>query len=280
MLGVAGLVAVFGVVRARGWGRLRNFLVAFAMLSLAVVLSLGGSARVDRAGNAWTLLIWNVEGATVSDVEQSMSDLMPDVVILTETDGLAVGDSAQLMDGYPHRLVSTADGAPPNFAILSRFPIRDVDRPADDPAWDFPRVAALSLVTPAGPVRVLAAHPTNALAQGLGRYGLRRDAQLDALCDIVDDYSQEAEPIILAGDLNVTERETGSRCLDDRLSDAFDAAGGGFGATWRPIPQLPPVLRIDRVLVDNDEVAVVDLDTSCSDARTDHCAVRAELQAR
>ncbi len=137
----------------------------------------------------------------------------------------------------------------------------------------------MSVVTPAGPVRVIGAHPTNALAQGLGRYGLRRDAQLDALCDIVDDYADEPQPIVLAGDLNVTERETGSRCLDDRLADAFDIAGGGVGATWRPIPQAPPVLRIDRVLVDDDAIAVVGLNTYCGDASTDHCAVVAELQA-
>jgi endonuclease/exonuclease/phosphatase family metal-dependent hydrolase len=279
LLAAAGLIAAFGVVRAPGWGRLRNFIVAFTLLAVAVVVARGGSDGVDRAGNAWTLLIWNVEGATVADVEDSLANLQPDVVILTEADGLALGGSSQVTDPYQHRLLSTEDGAPPSFVVLSKFPLQETDRPADDPAWDFPRVAAMSLVTPAGPVRLIGAHPTNALAQGLGSYGHRRDAQLQALCDVVDDYAPDSLPVIVAGDLNVTERETGSRCLDDRLTDAFDVAGGGVGATWRPIPQLPPVLRIDRVLVEDESVAVVGLDTHCAAAQTDHCAVMAALQA-
>ncbi len=101
VLALAGVIAAIGVVRARRWARLRNFGVAFALLAAAVVLSLGGSGGADRRDEAWTLLIWNVEGATLAEVEGSLAALSPDIVILTETGDLDFAASAAAGRCFP-----------------------------------------------------------------------------------------------------------------------------------------------------------------------------------
>ena len=76
---------------------------------------------------------------------------------------------------------------------------------------------------------------------------------------------------MLAGDLNLTEREVAYR----DLADLTDVARGG---TWRPlaISWLPPVLRLDYVLTGPD-ITVDSTEVDCTVSSSDHCVVVVRL---
>jgi endonuclease/exonuclease/phosphatase family metal-dependent hydrolase len=96
---------------------------------------------------------------------------------------------------------------------------------------------------------------------------------------VVDPFLQRDEPLVLVGDLNLTEREPAYRDLAVGLWDAQQAIGSGMGHTWRPFPLARfglPLLRIDYVL-GNQKVRPLGLARDCSPRGADHCALIAIL---
>lgn len=66
-------------------------------------------------------------------------------------------------------------------------------------------------------------------------------------------------PLIVAGDLNLTDRHAAYAALTRRLRDAHREAGWGRGFTFRPSSASPALWRIDYVL-HSPELAVLDAD--------------------
>jgi vancomycin resistance protein VanJ len=100
-----------------------------------------------------------------------------------------------------------------------------------------------------------------------------RDEQIAALRRFVEDLrDRNGDPLILAGDMNVTEREPAYFDLAAGLQDAHRAAGAGFGASWRPDPINLPLglIRIDYLLSDQGARPVA-LTTDCTSTASDHC---------
>jgi endonuclease/exonuclease/phosphatase (EEP) superfamily protein YafD len=83
-----------------------------------------------------------------------------------------------------------------------------------------------------------------------GGYQLRPGAHARAIDGVLDRVAQEAEPVVLAGDTNLTDRGRGYRKLTAHLDDALRTTWGG--PTARKWYLRPLLLRIDHVLVPKD----------------------------
>lgn len=107
----------------------------------------------------------------------------------------------------------------------------------------------------------------------------RRDAEVQHLRALVAPFLARGEPMVLAGDFNLTEREPAYRELVAGMWDAHRIAGNGLGHTWQPFPLARfgvPLLRIDYVL-GSPMIRPLGLVRDCTLRGTDHCALTVSL---
>lgn len=182
---------------------------------------------------------------TVADVGRVLAAHRPDVLCLQELTPthLETLRGTGLLDALPHVQADPRRGYHGS-AVLSRWPLAgevlDVGRHP---------VAAADLATPAGTVRVLSVHVVNPVSRSAGAPGTWR-AQLDALRRIAADGLAAGVPVVLAGDWNATlDHAPLRRVLAAGLRDAWVVAGRGPGLSWPAWPRVPPLMRIDHVLV-------------------------------
>ncbi|MEV4348728.1 endonuclease/exonuclease/phosphatase family protein [Actinoplanes sp. NPDC049596] len=155
----------------------------------------------------------------------------PDVIVLEEVtaaDRTAV--TTTLTGSYPHR------AAAGTVAVYSRFPLSRTNPVDIQIGWT--RALATTVTTPAGPVRVYAAH----LASARADMTAKRDKTLEALATAV--HADPAPRLLLAGDLNTATTDRRFAALAP-LRDTQEDAGAGFGFTW---PDTLPVVRPDHLL--------------------------------
>ena len=164
-----------------------------------------------------------------------------DVVVVVEG-ALAVHD--QLRDDFAF----AALGPQAEHAVLSRYPVRLLPPPADLPADR--RVSRWEVAAPAGPVILYAVHlrrpqarRTDALREALR--GQREDVRR-----LVRSAAGEGLPVIVAGDLNVSDRASGYRLLAGPMRDAMRS--GWAGPTYLRPRYRPFLLRIDHLFVPRD----------------------------
>ncbi|MFV9504338.1 MAG: endonuclease/exonuclease/phosphatase family protein [Oscillochloridaceae bacterium umkhey_bin13] len=230
-----------------------------------------------------TVLSWNLFVGEVSPaaLRNAVARYDPDVVLLQEALWEPVAADASLLAAYPHQLLHPSTTAPGTL-ILSRYPIEAAGVPElPGAAWDMPRTTWARLRVAERPVVLVNSHPIPPRTFGTGCSVLRcynrgpRDAQIAELRGFIEDLRHhQAAPLILGGDMNVTEREPAYQTLATGLLDAHRVAGWGFGASWRPAdrPWLPPLIRIDY-LFSADGAVPLDLITDCSEAASDHCLI-------
>jgi len=157
-----------------------------------------------------------------------------DVVILHEVDLQLIEQYADLMPSYPYRTMS------PNVrrvsAIFSRWPIRDVEH------LQIPnritRITRVALDWRGTRVAVVGAH----LRWPFGTKAWARTAELALIAKTAH---RVAEPLIVAGDFNMTpwSRYFDRFTAESGLSDC--TLGHGLLATW-PAQFLPARIRIDQ----------------------------------
>jgi endonuclease/exonuclease/phosphatase (EEP) superfamily protein YafD len=228
-----------------------------------------------------SLLQWNVYvgGVTPEELRRALEQYQPDVVTLQEADLGAIAADEALAAAYPHRLVRDGETAP-SLAILSRFPIVDSGvPPMDESAWDMPRVVWARLDVGGRTVTLVNAHPIPPRTFEPGCSPLRcynagpRDAQIADVRRLVEQLrAGTGDPLLLAGDMNVTEREPAYFDLATGLRDAHRVAGAGFGASWRPagLGLEAGLLRIDYIFTDG-RARPLGLHTDCAWRGSDHC---------
>ena len=103
----------------------------------------------------------------------------------------------------------------------------------------------------------------------------QRDAQISAIRAFIGPLLDRGEPLILAGDFNVTDREPGYRDLTAGLRDAHLEVGSGTGSTWRPdflLNRELPILRIDYQF-SSSNVRPLHASTDCTLRGSDHCII-------
>lgn len=182
-----------------------------------------------------------------SDVEASAQALLaaePDVLVVSELRGRL---DDRLWDALPDRLVAggrldQSSRRDISLALYSRWPMAALPTPAE-----FPGVRA-RVDHPDHPFVVLAVHvPKPALrTDGYATtFGHHR-----SLVEQVRDLAVDGElPVVVAGDLNASDRAGDYRLLDRSLRDAVRSSWAGPTSRKRSFGWWALLLRIDHVLV-------------------------------
>jgi endonuclease/exonuclease/phosphatase (EEP) superfamily protein YafD len=269
------LPAVAPLPLLAGWLIIRRNLSALLplVLGFALYLCLSGvvlpRARGGAHGVGLRIFTVNAWGITLgpNGLSADLLEVRPDVVLLQSVHHEAYDALQQceaLAGFYRQRLGQ--------FAIASRWPIREFEE-ARQPASGGPAPwARWTLESPQGPVDIFSVHPLSphqALGELLDRFaqgprgeplaGVRRSVSLlrDQTHEVAAAISRARNPVVVAGDTNlpvhsaIFRRELGS------LEDAFTEAGKGSGYTYPCyLPKIPAWLRLDRVLTGADFNAV------------------------
>jgi endonuclease/exonuclease/phosphatase family metal-dependent hydrolase len=254
-----------------------------------------GPVRDDTSGAVLTVMTWNVAFAH-ADVEavRSFVEERPADVIALEEDYASWWDpdfarwqarEAALARIYPYQLRRHTQG----LSILSVYPILESSVVAATGAGDdAPPVAWGRFDLGGGRTMVVAvAHPRNPTGRGCDPRRLcydpvARDSEIRQIREAVAPFLARGEPLVLAGDFNLTEREPAYRELTTGLWDAQRTVGGGLGHTWRPFAftrVAVPLLRIDYVL-GSPTTRPLRLLRDCTTHGADHCALTATIALR
>ncbi|MEV0607318.1 endonuclease/exonuclease/phosphatase family protein [Polymorphospora rubra] len=206
----------------------------------AAWLPFGGGGPVELRVVSQNLQAGNPEpdGAV-----RALVDIDADVIGLQEVSGGIRGTIAEtLTDRYPHQAyVSTV-------ALWSRFPIREYV--GVDTGLDWTRALRAVVAAPQGDVVVYVVH------LGSARIGDTsvRDHTIATLAGQL--RGDDAERLVILGDLNTAASDRVITPLTDQLSDAQADAGWGMGFTW---PSVLPVTRPDHVLYRGLTAATADV---------------------
>ena len=174
-------------------------------------------------------------------LDRTLADVVArrgDVVVLTEASSRA----ARAMAGaYPHQGRSRRG----DVLVLSRFPIRRLERPAGFPSklkgerWE--------LEADTGRLVLYSVHlsrPHARQPREIGSALARQETQVGALLRAA---TAERSPTLVVGDLNLSDRTREYRRLTGRFRDAMRAAVAG-PTYMRPLYR-PLLLRIDHLFV-------------------------------
>ncbi|MBM7843086.1 endonuclease/exonuclease/phosphatase family protein [Herpetosiphon giganteus] len=237
-------VALFASLARRG----RLLLVVG--LNLLVVLGIYGGRWWPQPTNSAPqdvrIMTWNVYydtrdiGGLVATIRQQQAD----IVVLQEYNfQLDPQLPEALADLYPYAALNPHSGAG-GLATLSRWPVTElapVARGVDSCGCQY-----LEIATPSGPTRLINTHPHIPLASFKGVYTkTQQDPTFDQLLKLIADQSQ---PLILAGDLNTTERQPNYLRLRQQLGDAYQQKGWGLGYTFPSNDTIPKAVRLDYIM--------------------------------
>lgn len=236
----AWLVAI-GAAIARQW----RLLVA-ALLIVAVhiwwtaPLFFGARGSLSHPSASATVLALNLNAdrTTGSAAGRLIAKLRPDLVVLSEASPTSTAGLDE--SGFPVQ-VSDVESGTNGWVVLSKWPLLD-ERRVDLGDRQLPR---LEFRRPDGGHLVLwQVHP---IAPISGYVTLWR-RQLGEIRRAVRADERGDAPAIVAGDFNATRDLLEFHALlDDGWADAAD--GHGLLSTWRAGGKLPPLLRLDHLLL-------------------------------
>ena len=209
-------------------------LVSLAAFGLAAILG----PRLPHTGPApgvpIRLVLANVYfGNETPAAVETLLAADPDVVVAVET-------SSGFSD-----LLASRDGSHPyaaeddHLVVRSRYPVTAMVDPPDVPAR---RILRVTVEAPPGTFVLYAVHALNPLSESTFA------DQLDWVDRLRASVGRETMPVVIAGDLNMSDRQLGYRRLTADLRDAVTSAGWGHSTyphgIWGPL-----LLRIDHVFI-------------------------------
>lgn len=233
-LGVAAL-AVGGLVSIR-WGRVLPVLAGCSAFAVAVVAVV--APRTPQAASDPTVPVRIVSANPLGGnldregAASAIADQGADVVVGVELDREmreAIGASLGRKPG-----VSRGE-----MAVWSRWPLRDVGRPA---ALADYRVLRVRVDLDGSPFLLYAIHARNPL------YESTFEDQRRLATALVAQAAREALPVVLAGDFNMSDRARAYGLLDSSFRDAM-RAGTWPASTYRLSVWNALLLRIDHLFV-------------------------------
>ena len=241
---LAGLIAVAALVVAR-----RRAVLPVISLVLAAAVAVVAPWTPDDAGTVAPGAGVTIASANVTSMRSTLPplrDVSADVVVVAE-DGAAV--DAGLVAAYPHSVVTPGvprggvySPAAPRVGVYSRFPLRLLELPGPDlPGL---RVAVDAPI----PFTLYALHVPRPWFTGQGEYQATVAQHHRLVVALAGRAARETGPVVLAGDLNSTDRGRDYRLLTDGTG-LVDAMRDGWTGptsvtTWRAF-----LLRIDHLLV-------------------------------
>jgi endonuclease/exonuclease/phosphatase (EEP) superfamily protein YafD len=227
-----------------------------AALIVPIYLPAGGTNVANQTAAPLKVISFNVLSSNPrqADVVEWLRSESADVVLLMEIHPAWINSLESLRDVYPHqKVVARRDNF--GIALLSKAPWSKQSLCTFSPA-ELPSLQA-TFEHAGRPLVFLGTHP---LPPGTSQMAADRNEQLRqigfyALGKALDADGQPAEPVVLAGDLNLTEHSPYYRDLlrASRLTDSRQ--GIGIQASWSarfPFLSLP----LDHVLVSR-ELAVI-----------------------
>jgi endonuclease/exonuclease/phosphatase (EEP) superfamily protein YafD len=163
-----------------------------------------------------------------------------DVVVLSE---LTYDVLQDLRRSYPYVVTDCLAVArcDDEIAILSRFPLRGGERRSSE------RAVLRVIVDGPAPFVLLAAHLPRPSVRPDGRNSVTFGVHRQEIDQLVRDVALEDLPVVIAGDLNLSDRASGYRELTGTMVDA--ARTGWAGSTFPFGVFRPLMLRIDHVFV-------------------------------
>ncbi|MBN1659966.1 MAG: endonuclease/exonuclease/phosphatase family protein [Anaerolineae bacterium] len=222
------------------------------------------------AGTPFTLLTYNINGLNrdADAIAAAITAHDPDVVALQEVNvSMDRAISAHLAGRYPNHYWERG------MALYTRLPVQKYDAFRLGDEGFFAQQA--TLLVDGREVTVLNAHPRSPAGSPSG---LAVVHHADDVRDLVARIDAIDDPLVVAGDLNLTDRHPAHYALAGRLRDAQAEVGRGMGFTFRPLRGGPAMWRIDYVLHSAEMVA---LDVEMGDyGGSDHRAVIARLAWR
>lgn len=275
-LGLA-LMTTVGAVLVRAAPRPWRHAAVVAVLPWVVLVwitapTLQGLIAPERAsgGTEFSVLVQNLwyENTDAGPSVDALLDRDADVLVVVEytPDHARAFAAADVESRYPHRWEEpVAKG--PGLAIFSKLPFSE------------PTILPLTLIGVRTELRVddhdvtlFAVHPVSPS----DLYSLpmwQRD-----LRELASAVGAAGPATVVAGDLNASAGHRRFRDVQQagELRDAQDVGGGGFVPTWPVDGFIPPVLRLDHILVGPD-IGIVDV-SIIGPLGADHRGVEARLQ--
>jgi vancomycin resistance protein VanJ len=226
--------------------------------------------RAEIPEQAETEMVFSVLSYNIHAEEQDLRP-MADVIRAADADVVALQEvsfaaascfAAEFADKYPYQANHPNEYASAGQAVLSKFPIRT------NKYWrheDIPNALGhqrIELEIGAHQIVMYNVHPVHP-----GMVGARFDAKPRAIevGALVKMAKAEALPVIIAGDMNLTDQSDDYARLASRYSDTFREVGRGMGFSfpdWRAPKSrsdvsasrflffLPPFMRLDYVFHD------------------------------
>lgn len=256
----------------------------FPPLQLSAPLEEPGAPQVR-------VLHWNVapgrDASQIPRVRPLLESAGADVVVLAESYWKWLDHHQVLTKRYPYQLKHTQHSST-GLVLLSKY--RFIEH----------GIAQATSGTPAEPRLIwarldlgngrrllfVAAHPESPYAthnpwQFPPVYDTRlRDMYIPSIRALIDPALARGDHVLLAGDLNVTEREPAYHEFAQGLQDAHLRVGQGSGATWGLIPKRRwpwPLLRIDYFL-SSPNVTPLEMSVDCALRGSDHCVLIGRFQ--
>jgi endonuclease/exonuclease/phosphatase (EEP) superfamily protein YafD len=267
---------------------------AVVLLFPLMGLHLGGERRATAGALRFRLFALNIGLAKngTGEVLDLIHGANPDVVVLEEVDDDNVETLRLGLPGYAFRHLD-------QFVIASRFPVDEEAVPRRiwiDGRARSSQYARCRLITPAGPLRLFAAHPISphdAFDQLRG-HGLRHELlsgrifqaasaramepntreRLEQVRALAADAASSSDPVLIAGDTNLPGLSWALSHWLGGFSDGFAEVGRGFGYSYPA--QRMVWMRIDRILA-GARFRFLDAAT-ISPRVSDHLAVAADLE--
>lgn len=218
------------------------------------------------------------------EFQAAVEQIQPDVIALQEVNPVFASKFGELAETWPYQERASVR-ITGQVALLSKFPILSVE---SDDDWLGCHCLQAIIDWHGQEIRVIVVHIR---APSFGsRVGKRllvvnsfdasdQALSFDRLLPLIE---SSPEPVVVVGDFNTTERQTGyKRLYEIGLKDAHEEVGWGLGLTY-PAPfhrfsWLPfPLIRIDHVFYDESWRAVKTWTMSVM--RSDHQALVADLQ--
>jgi endonuclease/exonuclease/phosphatase (EEP) superfamily protein YafD len=239
-----------------------------------------------------TVMTFNVWAASRSPrTAQALVDGgLPDIVALQElSPDMARVLVEELGHVYPYHAAdprTLGNG----LGVFSRYPLRELDASHLTSTWW--RVQIVQVQVGARAVVVYNVHLPgwSFLLDGGTSLGNQIQAGVQARRDLArqlaQDIARQPGPVIVAGDLNSTDRGDAYALLAEELADAHRAAGWGLGATYPAeghsyygLPFVPTLVRIDMILY-SQELMALRSSVGSTHGESDHLPVFAQLAWR
>jgi vancomycin resistance protein VanJ len=227
-----------------------------------------GLATSHPASARVRVLTWNTHYTSDHDdaFQHTLAAVQPDLVALQEVSYFLRTKLARtLITQYPYQVVDNLSSTEA-LVVLSRYPVLHSD--FDDGYRRGCRCQQVMLDLAGQPISLINTHmPSPRISINLyGRlpriYRFDNQFQINTVEALLTRMVQTDEPLLLAGDLNLTEQQQTFQRLRTQVDDAFETAGWGMGFTfpqgrrlWRVA--LPPFVRIDHILYTQQWQAVM-----------------------